>query len=675
MALPIVSTDMTAISLAESLTGWAAGPALSGGIDRQGSFCVTQTCETGACLFTFTPAASINLTNKGVYFWFASIVPMDILANAGIKLKLNSAGASSTWNVAGSDTIPSQGWTPFCVDVNVTPDVTTGGGVAIAAVTSMDFTYTTIGTFDVVEPNTFIDAVRHGQKISIKGGGELAWDTGAGTIPVVGQTVTNATQTGTGIIVKVTGTVTAGTMTIRAKTGAFADNDSISTATMTSALVNSPTGVSLGVPATFQDIIDFENLPNEQNGIVYVWDQIMLVQGILEIGSSVAGEVTVFDDDSRIIKFRDDSIVLDGFHKFQVIGETYLDLGSEVGTAPDSIGVQGGSIIAATNNFDLVASDAAILRCDFFGVTIDGANSINWGNAVNRMVSPLIQNSGLVTLAAGAEIRDGVIASSTSIAGIGAILINTNPVTPEFRDMSLINNIHAIESETVGPTTLDLRNIQFSGNTADIRFNHASGLLTVNVLEGGNTPTTSDGAAGGTIIIIAGTVTTTIKVTDNNGVNLQNARVLARAATGGPEPFEDVVTIARVTTVATVTHTAHGFAVGDKVQIKGITDKIEDNAVQTIVTVPGVNSYTYTTTNSGSTSYTGTILATAVYIDGLTNVSGLISDTRVFASNQPLAGFVRKSSASPRFKSFNLSGNTIDSITGLTVNIRMILDE
>jgi len=180
---------------------------------------------------------------------------------------------------------------------------------------------------------------------------------------------------------------------------------------------------------------------------------------------------------------------------------------------------------------------------------------------------------------------------------------------------------------------------------------------------------------GGTFSIVAGSVTTSIHVDDNTGTALASARVLVRAAAGGPEPHDASVTITRSGTVATVAHTTHGFSVGDKVQIKGITDKTEDNIIHTIATVPGANSYTYTTTDSGSTSYTGTILATAVYIDGVTNGSGDISDSRVFASNQPIDGYIRKSSASPRFKSFNLAGNTINSSTGLTINVRMVLDE
>ena len=161
----------------------------------------------------------------------------------------------------------------------------------------------------------------------------------------------------------------------------------------------------------------------------------------------------------------------------------------------------------------------------------------------------------------------------------------------------------------------------------------------------------------------------------NTGANLQNARVYAKASDGtGDFPFEDSVTIARAGTTATVTHTAHGLNTGEKVKIQGITDKTEDNAGVHTITKINDNSYSYTTTDSGSTSYTGTITSTGVLIEALTDASGNVSFTRTFSLDQPFNGFIRKSTASPRFKTFALSG-TVDNANGATVNVRMILDE
>jgi len=235
-----------------------------------------------------------------------------------------------------------------------------------------------------------------------------------------------------------------------------------------------------------------------------------------------------------------------------------------------------------------------------------------------------------------------------------------------------------------GPFNENIDNLTFTGYGADASTSAAIRIkpvtttanITLTLTNGSNTPTIiEDAGYTGTFTLVTSSVTTTINVDDNTGADLNGARVLVRADAGGPRPHDVTVTITRSGTVATVTHTAHGFVIGDKFELKGITDKTEDNVVQTIVTVPGVNSYTYTTTNSGSTSYTGTILSTAVFIDGVTAGAGTIADTRSFPSSQPIAGFIRKATTSPRFKTFPLSGNTINSTTGLTINVRLVLDE
>ena len=113
-----------------------------------------------------------------------------------------------------------------------------------------------------------------------------------------------------------------------------------------------------------------------------------------------------------------------------------------------------------------------------------------------------------------------------------------------------------------------------------------------------------------------------IDYTDVDQVGVQ-AKVLSKALGNNSNFFWDIcwygsgltvtsttdsVTITRSGTTATVSSTAHGLSVGDTVRIAGITDKTEDNGDQ-VITAVLTNSYDYTTTNSGSTSYTGTITA------------------------------------------------------------------
>lgn len=249
-------------------------------------------------------------------------------------------------------------------------------------------------------------------------------------------------------------------------------------------------------------------------------------------------------------------------------------------------------------------------------------------------------------------------------------VVDTDTVTVHLTKSAALAGSSAVNLTTSGSETHSL----YSSKAAVFN-NTSSGTLTITV-SGGTSPSFRN-APGATTLVVSGAVTTFMHVADNDGADLENARVYVAAEDGtGPLPFEASVTsITRATTTATVTQSAHGLVTNDYVNLDGITDKIEDNNGAHQVTVTDANTYTYTTTDSGSTSYTGTITATGAILNGLTDVNGDISVSRVFGSNQPIDGFVRKSSATPRFKTFNLAGNTVNSVTGLSINIRLILDE
>ena len=234
----------------------------------------------------------------------------------------------------------------------------------------------------------------------------------------------------------------------------------------------------------------------------------------------------------------------------------------------------------------------------------------------------------------------------------------------------------ATTDSAVPNTAYNFRNIGLAGNTKDVRVDFPSGsTVTINVLEGGTSLVAGniDNVNASTIVINNATVITLVNVKDNNAVNLPNARVILEAADGaGDFPFEDVVTITRVTTVASVAHTAHGMVNGNKVVIRG-ADQQEYNGVFAITNVTA-NAYDYTVSGTPATPATGTITASGVILEGLTDASGNISDTRTIVLDSAMKGFVRKSTASPRFKSRTLAG-TVDNLVGLTINVRMILDE
>ena len=119
-------------------------------------------------------------------------------------------------------------------------------------------------------------------------------------------------------------------------------------------------------------------------------------------------------------------------------------------------------------------------------------------------------------------------------------------------------------------------------------------------------------------------------------------------------------------------HTAHGLSNNDIVVIRG-ADQPEYNGPFAITNVT-TNAYDYTVSGSPATPATGTIISSGAILNGLTDVSGNISANRTFTLSQPVTGVVRKSTSAPRFKTRLLAG-TISNSAGLTINVRLILDE
>jgi hypothetical protein len=209
-----------------------------------------------------------------------------------------------------------------------------------------------------------------------------------------------------------------------------------------------------------------------------------------------------------------------------------------------------------------------------------------------------------------------------------------------------------------------------TGNEA-LKVNVASGqTLTISVTSGYDTPYIYN-TGSGTVTVVTGTRTVTVAVTSVDGP-VSGANVYLAAAAGGPFPSgadpDDVVTITSSGTTATVSHTNHGMATGDQFNLTGITDKIADNGVHTI-TGYTTNSYTYSTTDTGSDTYTGTIKSTFVFLKGLATAgtdSNEISMTRSIPSAQPVTGWARKTSVAPDYDPPNYKQGAISGAVSST---------
>lgn len=278
----------------------------------------------------------------------------------------------------------------------------------------------------------------------------------------------------------------------------------------------------------------------------------------------------------------------------------------------------------------------------------------------------------------GATLSNCVI-NNTTEATTGALLVNTE-VEGELCSNLTFNTFGTNYAVYVAAsvTTFDMDNWVFDdpNNTSNVAVHWlgTSGTLTINALNGTNLVTAGCTAeTGGTVEVVANPVTTEITVKDiSTGNPIENARVLVLVADGLNFPFDTTVTGTSSGTTATITHTAHGYATNDHVQILGANEEEYNGAFQ--ITVTNANTYTYTMNASSTTPATGTLKATTALINGLTNASGIISDTRSLGSNQLITGRVRKSSATPFYKTSPITG-TVDSSNGVKITQQLISDE
>jgi len=275
---------------------------------------------------------------------------------------------------------------------------------------------------------------------------------------------------------------------------------------------------------------------------------------------------------------------------------------------------------------------------------------------------------GSIRVRNGAILRKAVISNSTSNSKCAALdLGSTDPTADTVRDVTILNSTNGIvlKGTSTGTTTYNFRNIKFSGNTNDVLVDFpAAATVVINILDGGDTPSISK-VDSGTTVNIVNAVTLTIKCVDTLGAAIVGTNVLLEATTNA------TVTITRSGAVATVAHTAHGLATGDRVTIRG-ANQPEYNGVRTI-TYLTANTYTVPVSGTPITPATGTITATRVFINELTIAGGLATETLNYVSDIAVTGYARKSTTSPFYKTTPMSGTI--TVAGFSATLTMVSDE
>ncbi len=441
-------------------------------------------------------------------------------------------------------------------------------------------------------------------------------------------------------------------------------------------------GDGASTPGSFDDFVTFELATANRFGALRT------VAGILfPMCQLIIGDTSVNDHEfvasGQTVRWLDTKVAAD-FYKF------FVEEGS------------GTTILTLTNcTLDVEdLSQTGLPSFDFSGITTCTLDTVNIVGA--HAIDGIVLDS-VVVVTNGVWASCGQItAAASDVTGLtildptndGAVLVTGVDDLDDWSDIVIdgagiggATTDAGIEFDiaAAGPHTIDLDNFTFQNRVSgsvDLHFldQGTDTTYTVNILNGGSTPTFTKDRAGDTVNIIVNPVTLTLTVQEQDGTKIQNARVLVRAGATGAMPSLASVTITQSGGVATVVHTAHGLETGDKVIIEGVDNETgfnEYNGIK-VITNTGANDYTYTLDSGEPATATGTIVSSAVIIDELTTAGGIADDTRTYASDQEIDGSrsrVRKSSGgSDIFKESPISG-TIDAAAGLSITITMTPDE
>jgi len=340
------------------------------------------------------------------------------------------------------------------------------------------------------------------------------------------------------------------------------------------------------------------------------------------------------------------------------------------------------------NNTNISATGAAQFGFDSSG-TIGSFDMT--GGGLKKVSSAIFKSGQTITNVNFTECRavdtngatlDGCNFISTIEPSSGALLVNVDTEAEactnlSFLDYALSNRYAVYVAASV--TEFDMDNWYFDDpNNTDhwaVYWLGDTGTLTINAVNGTNLVSAGCRAElGGTVLVVANPVTMTVTVKDTASPPqpIENALVLVWVTDDTNYPYDATVNITSSGTLATVTHVGHGMETDDYVRIYGVNEAPYNGSFQ--ITVNTSSEYEYTMLGDPASPATGTPKCTFVVINGLTNSSGVITDTRTWGSNQDITGWGRKSTGSPYYKESGIFG-TIDNGTGLSSNIQLGDDE
>ena len=171
------TTNMTDVSMCESITGWAGGIdqlALDTGVYIQGSGSLSAWINATTSATEYYTITTVDMSGGDhIYMWMMCTGVVDTQSNGGYRIVLyTDASNYATFYVGGNDT-HGTGWQLMCCDASATPDLETGT-FDPSDVTRVGLAFKTL-TAAIVKGKEYVnncywDAVRYGTGLIITSG-------------------------------------------------------------------------------------------------------------------------------------------------------------------------------------------------------------------------------------------------------------------------------------------------------------------------------------------------------------------------------------------------------------------------------------------------------------------------------------------------------------------------
>ncbi len=280
--------------------------------------------------------------------------------------------------------------------------------------------------------------------------------------------------------------------------------------TVTSA-ASETTGSGAGGATGWEDIFDYDTGTNPHYyGIVQKLNDVYFLRGKVVFGST--STLSIDFEDTALVGYLPDTFMTDAVTGIDVVGNA---------TGSTNVIARNSVIFSTLRKFELDISDTDITTAAFPSSTVQrtAVSTISEGQYIGSAFDTCEQltvGSGIFT---GSVIRN-------SPSTIGAILL-TNLHNMSEQAFISAGTGHAILITASGNYTFDAFSFDdyatVNGSTGnECLYNNSGGLVTVAIVNGGDTPTYRNGASASTVVNNA--VNLTLHVIDAAGSNIENAQ-------------------------------------------------------------------------------------------------------------------------------------------------------